>query len=152
MSRLNKIASKSDLMNIDISFNGQRYRFNLFEELQVSEASINKEIKSQASSYAFLTQLLVHLEKLSKELEMEQKAAWAKSYSVHKGTKGDSGRPLTDDLAKALADKSSSYLKAHRAWLNALFQKGVIQKAVISFEQRKDLIQSLSANLRNENK
>lgn len=139
-------------MNVDIRYNGQRYRFNLFEELQVSEDSINKELKTQSSSYAFLTQLLVHLEKLSKELEMEQKAAWAKSYSIFKEEKGNNGRPLTDDLAKAKADKSKTYITAHKAWLNALFQKGIIQKAVVSFEQRKDLIQSLSANLRNENK
>lgn len=152
MRKLNKIARKSDLMNVSIKYQGKTYKFNLFEELQVNEVSINKELKTHASSYAFLTQLLVHLEKLSKELEVDQKATWSKVYSKNKQKTGSNGRPLTEDQAKANADRSLTYILAHKQWLNALFQKGVIQKAVIAFEQRKDLIQSLSANLRNENK
>jgi hypothetical protein len=149
---LNRIAEKSDLMNIDIMYNGKRVRFNLFEELQVKETNINTELKKHASSYSFLTQLLVHLEKQTSILESESKAAWSKVFVQLKKVKGDNGRPLNDDVAKARADKHPIYMKALKKSIEIKFQKNLIARAVQSFETRKDLIQSLSANLRQENK
>ena len=149
MATLRIIASKSDLMVIDITFNGKRYKFNMYDELQVKEGRLNSDIKTHASSYAFLTQLLVHLETQVEELEEEKKYALDTAYVKYK-KQTNGNRPITDDLAKALSNKSKLHQKALGKLITARHNKNLILRAVRSYEAKKDLLQSLSANIRNE--
>lgn len=150
MGRLKIHASKSDLMNIDITYAGKRYRFNLFEELQISEAQINKELKDQTSSYSFLTMLNEHLLKSKKELELEKKATYARMYVNFKENFILNGRAASDDACKAKVECSTKFKSVCTELIQTEFNLGIISRAVEAFEQRKDLLQSLSANMRKE--
>lgn len=150
MGKLNKMASISELMNIDITYGNVRHRFNLFEELEISESSLNKELKKHASSYAFLTMLRTHLLKEVKRLEALKKSTYSKIYSQQKKKTGAGGRPLNDDLAKANAESHSKYKSVIKRLIEAEHNYSIIHNAVTAFETRKDLIQSLSANMRKE--
>lgn len=137
-------------MNIDIHYNGKRYKFNMYDELQIKETHLNSDLKSHAGSYSFLTQLLVHLETLVDELEEKKKRTLDKAYIKYKGMPGVGNRPMSDDLAKAKANVNKDHQAAIKELIQVKHSKNTILRAVRSYEAKKDLIQSLSANLRKE--
>lgn len=151
MGRLNKIAEKSELMNIDITYNGKRYRFNLYEELQVKENKINTELRSHASSYSFLTQLRSYLIDEYDKLEAAKTRTYNQLYKRYKNEKSSlTNRPNSDDLAKSLAESSKIYKEAIHNMLRAKLSKNILDNACKAFESRAFLIQTLSANIRKE--
>lgn len=151
MGKLNQYAEKSSLMKYDITYGGKRYRFNLFEELQVRDKSINSELKSSPSSYSFLTQLRSHIIYELDLLEAAKVRTLNRLYKRYKGEKSKStGRPNSDDLAWALAEASKEYKEAVHKYLKMKFDKSQLDNAVKGFETRAFLIQTLSANIRKE--
>ena len=138
-------------MDIIIELGQETFRFNLYEELAVTEASIQREIFDQASSYAFVGMLHKKLLKVVADKTLSVDTAWAKSYTWYKGeTNDDTGKPYSDDYAKQLANLDKEYLAAV-AELNSITEKaGVLGICVKAFEERKDLIQTISANIRKD--
>lgn len=149
MAKLHKIAETSDLMVIDITYQGKRYKINLFDELQIKEGRLNDRLKEHASSYAFLTQLLTYLETQVEELERVAKKTYDKLYIKYKKTT-TTGRPMSDDLCKASAGANKDYQSSIKALIKARHDKNLLSRAVRAYESRKDLMQTLSANFRNE--
>ena len=152
MKKVRKYAKTSDLMNVKITFKAESFHFNLFEELRIDEDTINKEIQEQPSAYAFLAMLHVKLIRVAKDKKAEMEKAYAKRYTHYKGTiDEDTNRPYPKEYAKEMAVKSNSFNEAIQVYHQAEENAGVIGACVKSFEQRKDLIQTLSANLRKPN-
>ena len=146
---LYKIAENSDIMDIDITYRNKRYKFNLAEELKIKEGKMGDKLKQHATSYSFLTQLLTHLETQVEDLERQVKKIYDLQYIKAKKAPAV-GRVMSDDLCKATAGASVKYQDKIKALIKAKHAKGVIGKAVRAYEARKDLMQTLSANARNE--
>ena len=148
---INKIASTSDLMEVEIIYNGKRHRFNLYDELQIKEAAINTNLKTHASSYAFLTMLLAKMLELKKEVETRRKKTYGHLYMRYKDElKSGNGRPISDDATKIRIEANSRYVEKTKE-LNSIENTILIlQNCVRSFEIKQTLLQSLSANIRNE--
>jgi len=152
MRKLRKYASSSSLMDIKITYGNETFEFNLFEELVVDENRINREIQEQPSSYAFLAMLHKKLFRISKDKKMEMEKAYARAYMKAKSQiDSDTNRLYPKESAKEMATKSPNYHLAIRYYHQAEEDWGVIDACVKSFEQRKDLIQTLSANIRKTN-
>lgn len=149
MKRLSKYY-KSDLMNIQIVYGGKTYRFNLHEELKINEAIINSEIKSQPSSFAFISMLHKKLMEQFESLKQERKRTWATLYLRGKD-KFIGGRPYSDEMAKAYAEKHPRYKTITDQCIAVRTNADALYTCVISFIQRKDILQTLSANNRKEN-
>ena len=150
-SKILKYAQSSTLMDIDIQNSGERIRFNLFREIQISTSIISKEIKDQPSYYGFLTMLHKNLLKLLGEAKIKEKKAFASAYLKNKaGINKETNRPNSDDVAKQKAELDISYLKAQQNLLNIQYDTNRVEACVRSFEQRKDMLQTLSANRRKE--
>lgn len=151
MGRINKYSSKSNLMNILIRYNNEKFQFNLFKETVINEDNITEELKDQPSSYSFLTMLHKGLLKQYSGYEILEKKAYAHAYLKHKEANSPiTGRVNSDDVAKQKAELDMKYLKAQRASINAKYEVNVIGDAIKAFEQRKDMLQTLSANRRKE--
>lgn len=150
MSRLQKYAEKSDLMNVYITLDsGEKFRFNLFEELQISEDRLNYEAMDQPSSYAFLGTLHRKLISVVEDRKMTMDKAWSSAYIEAKQSPNpDTGRPYSDDMAKAMASVSKEYLSSQSVYLESKFKAGILETCVNAFEQRVSLIQTISANNR----
>lgn len=149
MSKINKTASTDKLMVLDLTYKGKRYRFNMYEELQIKEINIDKAIKEHPSSYFFLLTLRTNLESNKRLLDAARKRTWNKVYKKEKAY-NTGGRPQSDDLCKAKAEASLDYKEATKEWVEAEKAYSLIDNAVKAFEERKALIQTLSANLRKE--
>lgn len=150
MSRLQKYAQKSNLMDIAITLeNGEKFRFNLFQELQISEERLNYEAMDQPSSYAFLGMLYRHMVKVTEDRKLEMEKSKAEAYIDAKETLNpDTGRPYSDDMAKAMAEGDKDYLEAAKAYSEAKFKAGMLETCNKAFESRASLIQTISANNR----
>lgn len=135
-------------MVLKLTYKGKDYKFNMFEELAIKEINLDKDIKEHPSSYFFLRTLRTNLEALKKQLEANRKRVYNKAYKLAKAKTGANGRPMTDDLCKAVAESSDLYKAATKEAIEAERNWGMINDAVIAFEEKKALIQTLSANLR----
>lgn len=151
MPRLSELAENSPLMEIDVKYNGKRYKFNLFQETQVNDQTLNREMKKHASSYAFLLQLRNALEKKATELEARKDRTLNKLYLKYKKmTNPLTNRQYSDDAAKAKAQTSETYKEAEQDYFNGLHHFKTLRDAIRAYEVRKELMQSLGANIRNE--
>lgn len=138
-------------MSISVSHNGEKFTFNLFEELQINESIISKEIKEQPASYAFLSMLQTKLSEDWALAKINEEKTYNKLYIRYKAkVNKQTGRPNSDDLAKAYTSRNPIYIKAQENTLKLSKQYGTIANCVRAFEQRSSLIQTLSANKRKE--
>lgn len=152
MSRLSQFAKKSDLLKIKIQYGKKAYEFNLYDELAMDEDNINKGLKTHITSYAFLAMLHKKCIKAKQQLEAQRKQIYARKYEAFKDQKNEStGRPFSNDLVDLKIQKSPSYIKITDQMFEAIHQCEILEVCVRSFEDRKDIMQSLSANLRKEN-
>lgn len=151
MSRLNKYARKSDLMNVQIKYGDEMFRFNLYQETKIKEESINQELQNQPSSYAFLIMLHKKLIGVKSSTESLKDRAYAKAFIGYKTSVDDStGRATSKEVAKEKAQIHKKYIEAEQAYLKANLNCNIIEACVRAFEQRKDILQTLSANQRKE--
>ena len=152
MAKLQKYAETSTLLEINISFGEESFHFNLFKELIISEEKINEEAIEQASSYAFLSMLHTKVLRVAKDKKAEMEKIYAKKYVNYKTTiDPDTKRPYPKETAKEMATKNPTYQEAIRVYHQAEEEASILWSCVKAFEQRKDLIQTLSANLRKNN-
>lgn len=150
MKRLFKYRS-SKINHVYIKFGNETINFNIFEEAKINEDDIEREIKSQPSKYAFL--FVLHKKLLTKfeTLRQNRQELYGKLYAISKGkVSKHTGRPFSDDLSKAWVESHSKYVKATKDCIAAKDAADILQGCVRAFEQRKDLIQTLSSNTRKE--
>jgi hypothetical protein len=147
MSGLSKYAGKSPIMNIKIRYKDEIFKFNLNEEMRVDEGHVNQKIKSHIRGHAFLNVLAV---KLKIQYSQAKKALARHESSLLMKFK-EKGRTIAE--AESLMYKKHPELQKQEDELLALEEfKDTIDACLKSFEMRKDLLQSLSANVRRENK
>ena len=150
--KLLQYALKSGLMQIDISYGNEKFSFNLNTELSINESRINREAQEQPSAYAFLNMLHKKLIRSYKEAEKKMEKKHAQLFLKFKGEKDpDSGRQTANEVAKAKVIKDQAYDDLWEEFIEAEHQAMVIEVCVKAFEQRVNLIQTLSANLRKGN-
>lgn len=141
---------KSDINIIDVTYGGKRFRFNIWQEVKITEANVEAEIKGQSSRYAFVFVLHKKLLARFEELKQERKALYGSLLSKAKSRVQKNGRPFTDDAAKGWVDNQGLYRQITKKTIKAREDADVLLGVVRAFEQRKDLIQTLSSNLRKE--
>lgn len=155
MSKLVKYASKAQLMNVSIGYGDEHFKFNLFLETQIKNEKLNTALEEQPTSYSFLTMLHKKLIRRAKDYKRDADSTWAKRFIFYKtSTKSpfykDNHRNPSDDMARAYVDKDEEYTKALSELNKAEEDRDVIEACVKAFEQRKDILQTLAANTRNE--
>lgn len=152
MKKLQKLARKSNLMDIAIQYGKDKINFNLYEELVVNENRINEELKHQPSYYGFLAILLARLKRTMEDkratLERVSKELFV-SYKEEVDT--NTGRPYSNDLAESMVVSEPAYIEALSEFSSAEEDHNVIKACVDAFTQRSHLVQTLSANMRKIN-
>ncbi|MAO08046.1 MAG: hypothetical protein CL596_04965 [Alteromonas sp.] len=149
--KLDKYIKKSDLMNISLKVGGEKFAFNLYDELRIDVNRMTEEIKEQPSYYSFLCLLLVKLETLEDDREMEfEKVKAELTIKYKEETDPLTHKPYNNDVAKAKVIANPKYKAYFKKYSKAKTNKGIVKSAVKAFEHRQGLLQTLSANVRNE--
>lgn len=138
------------LNEIRVEYGDEKITFNLMKELKINEAMIEKELKEQPSLYAFLFMLHKKLLTRFEELKVEKNKVWGHLFLKAKEEQSHGGRPFNDEMCKAWVETQPKYIRAQRACIEAKDQADLIFSAVKGFEQRKDNLQTLSANNRKQ--
>lgn len=153
MKKLKDISKTSKVNEIRIKYDGEIFKFNLGEELSINTTKINTELKEQPSYYGFLLLLRNRLLTQKEDLERQADKRYAHIYlKTAEKINPKTNRPYSDKAAIQTAIEDEQYNIARTKFIQAKQNYNDINSCVISFEQRAQLIQSLSANLRNENK
>lgn len=138
-----------DFLNINILYGTNNITFNLQKELLISENenNLNKELKFQPASYGFL--ILLHKKLLTRfeQIKQRRKKVYSSAYLKAKETLV-SGRYASDDMSRAKADTDKKFIKLTKLAIKAKDDADTIFACMKAFEQRKDLLQTLSSNNR----
>lgn len=147
--RLNKYR-KSDINHIIVFYGVEKVEFNLWDEVNITEEIIDTELMKQASKYGFLLLLQKKLNTQFEQLRQRRKQAYARLVLRAKGRRGVNGRYLSIDDADAWVRARKSFIQLTDKCIKAKDSADAIYAAVSAFMQRKDLLQTISSNLRKE--
>jgi hypothetical protein len=150
MTRLEKYLKLHPYI-ITIKYGKETIRFNLAEELKVSEISLNSDLKKQPSKYGFALLVVGKLKTRFEELKTQRRQIRGRLYRRAKGMKLETtGRLMSDDHAKAWVESHPKFVRISRQCIRAKDAVDQMYAVVRAFEQRSNLIQTISSNIRNE--
>lgn len=151
MKRLKRLATKSSILDINLKISGEKVKFNLLEELQINTRKVNEELMEQPTHFAYLSLLMVKTKQIKDQKEHAlEKVRNAIFIDYKDDIDNNTGRPYSNDLAEAYITEQDEYQEALKEYQEAETNFLQIKTCVDSFQQRKDLLQSLSANIRQE--
>ena len=142
---------KLPFLNLNIKYGEEKINFNLLRELRLNPTRINEELQNQPSKYGFCLLLHKKLLTIFETKKVYLRKQYGRLYFQAKERKHKStGRLFTDDMAKAWVEKHPDYINAQLACIKSKDDADAIYSCIKSFEQRKDVAQSISSNSRNE--
>jgi len=136
---------------INVKYGNEKISFSLLRELRLNPDIINDELERQPSMYGFCMLLHSKLKTQFEQLKLEKKKTYGRLYFKAKERKSNiTGRLFSDDLAKAWVEKHPDYIQACLVCIKAKDDADAIYSCIRSFEQRKDVAQSISSNIRSQ--
>lgn len=141
----------STLSTITVKYGKEVHRFNLIDIVQISEHTIDRELKRQPGYYGFCLLLQKKLNTAYEQLRQDRKRLWGHLYlRAKENLKSNSGRGYSDEAAKAYVLCNKKYVAITKACIQAKDSADTIYAVIKAFEQRKDLMQTISSNKRKE--
>jgi hypothetical protein len=140
---------RSSVNRISINYGGEKITFSLWNEVKIDEAAIERELKDQPSHYGFLLLLQKKLNTRFEQLKRARERRYGRLLIKAK-EKRVGPRLMNDETAKAWVVSRKSYVKITNMCIKAKDDADTIYAAVRAFEQRKDLLQTISSNRRRE--
>lgn len=137
---------KKEIELLPLTHRGKTYKLDIIKELQINPSRINSELTEQPSSYYLLCLIKNHAVSERDRLEVERDASFSKAYIAAK----ESGPNVNNDTAEHKARKSKAYVLAFEAYIQAKEEAQNLMDICRAFEQRSNLIQTISSNIRKE--
>ncbi|MNW28086.1 hypothetical protein D3C74_48980 [compost metagenome] len=131
--------------------NGQSVEYNVGEELKADIADLNEAFLTQPGKFAWWSTLAENAKHQRDSLEatLDKQEAEA-DYKVRLSLELE-GVKVTEAAVKQGIKKDEEYLDALKRYNAAKKTAGILSQVVKAFEQRKEMLISLGANLRKEN-
>lgn len=149
--KLHSYAKKSSLLDIRLKLGSELIRFNLYDELVIDTRKLNDELMNQPTHFGYLSMIMI---KLKKVRDSEEAKLQKLKDSIFIDFKGDidpqTGRVYSNDLAEAYITQDEEYQEQLTLFRKVENNFLVVKACVDAFSQRKDIIQTLSANVRQE--
>ena len=151
MGKIYQISKNSKTNIIKIKIGAEVLKFNLHNELVISEDKISQEAMEQPSVYGYLSLIQKKLFRRKEDKAAEVEKLKAKAYLRAKGEIDQyTRRPKSNEYAEYSAIADDEYQDGLKELSLIREQVGVITSCIKSFEQRASLIQTISANYRKE--
>ena len=151
MGKLLKYSLSSGIMNVNITYGNETFKFNLIQESKIDRDVINKEITEQPSIYGFLTMLQTRIFNEMNFTERLMEKTYSKIYNKYKEeVNPQTGRIYDKEYVEQLVISNKEFQLKRREFLELKADYNIITVCVKTFEQRANLIQTLSANIRKE--
>ncbi|MEG1415370.1 MAG: hypothetical protein RSC49_02080 [Clostridium sp.] len=138
-------STKSDILKV--SYEGKIITINITKELSINENIINSQLKESPSSYAFLCMIRNKYIKERDSLERQRDIAYSEAWLYYK----QSDSNMNNDTAKHKANTNKRYLSLSEKWSKVNSKAENLISVCKAFENRENILRTLSANLRKEN-
>jgi uncharacterized membrane-anchored protein YhcB (DUF1043 family) len=146
-SDIERYSKTSSVMDVKLEYNGKVYKFNLYKELKIDGNSTTNQLLTHTTSYAFVAML--HKKLIIRYKEASKALASNKNRLIPLIKNKYNMSSLKE--AEAHLYKNNKVIKEKEKELLRLEEvKDLMEVVVRSFEYRKDLLQTLSANIRKE--
>lgn len=153
MGSLIKQAKISSLNNITIVMGDEEIRFNLYKELGIHDDSLDDDLISNSRIFGYLSLVYNQLLEKQKLLELEHDQYKGSLYEKEsQAINPATGRGYNKDVIELNMSRDLTYSKQEKTIIKLKTQVANIKACIEAFEQRKDLLQTASANRRAENK
>ncbi len=136
---------KSDILKV--RYQGKIIRINITKELSINESIINSQLKDSPSSYAFLCMLKNKYIKERDKLDREKEIAYSEAWLYYKS----SDSKMNNDTANHKANTNKKYISIYNKWQKI---SNIVENLISicrAYENRENILRTISANLRKEN-
>ena len=136
---------KSDTLKV--RYQGKIIRINITKELSINESIINSQLKDSPSSYAFLCMLKNKYIKERDKLDREKEIAYSEAWLYYKS----SDSKMNNDTANHKANTNKKYISIYNKWQKI---SNIVENLISicrAYENRENILRTISANLRKEN-
>jgi hypothetical protein len=149
------IAPKLEDRNIpiEIEVNGQVYEIDYVSELKMSEATINDDLMRQPSLFAWYSQLEDLVESAAADARLNLDLVEAEADSAARAVFGvGEGKKVTEKQIAVAVINAPRVQEARLAYNDIQSKRARLKSIKEAFVHRKDMLVTLSANLRTENR
>lgn len=136
---------KSDILKV--RYHGKIIRINITKELSINESIINSQLKDSPSSYAFLCMLKNKYIKERDKLDREKEIAYSEAWLYYKS----SDSKMNNDTANHKANTNKKYISIYNKWQKISNIAENLISICRAYENRENILRTISANLRKEN-
>lgn len=136
---------KSDILKV--RYQGKIIRINITKELSINESIINSQLKDSPSSYAFLCMLKNKYIKERDKLDREKEIAYSEAWLYYKS----SDSKMNNDTANHRANTNKKYISIYNKWQKISNIAENLISICRAYENRENILRTISANLRKEN-
>ncbi len=136
---------KSDTLKV--RYQGKIIRINITKELSINESIINSQLKDSPSSYAFLCMLKNKYIKERDKLDREKEIAYSEAWLYYKS----SDSKMNNDTANHKANTNKKYISIYNKWQKISNIAENLISICRAYENRENILRTISANLRKEN-
>lgn len=143
MEDINK--TKSDILKV--RYKGKIIKIDIIKELSINENIINSQLKESPSSYAFLCMIRNKYIKERDKLEREKDIAYSEAWMYYK----NSDSKMNNDTANHKANTNKKYISLYERWKKVSNKADNLISICKAFENRENILRTLSANIRKEN-
>jgi hypothetical protein len=135
---------------IEIRFGSQTYRGNYLNDLDIKEQDINDELKKQPVRYVFWARMTAFAKVVYAKWKRELDKYSGQTYSFIRREMEARGEKFSERLLDSKVLLDVKYQELSDKVLRARLQLDHLTSIKDAFQQRKDLLMSLGANLRDE--
>lgn len=136
---------KSDILKV--RYQGKIIRINITKELSIYESIINSQLKDSPSNYAFLCMLKNKYIKERDKLDREKEIAYSEAWLYYKS----SDSKMNNDTANHKANTNKKYISIYNKWQKISNIAENLISICRAYENRENILRTISANLRKEN-
>lgn len=135
---------KSDI--IKVKYKGKTIEIDVTKELSIDENIINSQLKESPSSYAFLCMLRNKYIKMRDNLEREKDIAYSQLWLFYK----NSDSRMNNDTANHKVNTNKKYISICERYQRIASKSEDLISICRAFENRENILRTISANIRKE--
>lgn len=141
------------MLDINVfTIDGEEYESSLRDDLEIDAGNPNEALVNQAKLLAMYGFAYEHALAYQRDLESQLERKYAYIDAETRASYAQQSIKLTEKMVESVVKTNREYIELNDMCRDAAATTGMLKAAFKAIEQRKDLIVTLSHNLRAENK
>ena len=144
-----KQSKDSSFSKLTIKLGSDTIKLDMYQELKISEESLDPALQKQPVNYGFVAMVYQRVTEAVKLYKLELEGFYSELYSKQED-KVINGKYQTKEAKENKVKTNPKYRIMQQKLIRLETQKGILEDFKRALEQKKDIMQTLSANRRKE--